>query len=154
MVDDAVTLTPAEPADAPEIRELMARVIVTSVTQDEALLRDTLDNVNGNVAWWLGQPGECVHIKATLGVRIVGVVLVKEFWNLCSLFVAPELHGQGIGRALVEAACDACRDRSPEQAIFLNAAASAIAFYRHLGFVERETARSLPAGFLAMKKPL
>ena len=154
MTREVATLTLAEPGDAAEIRELMARVIATSVTQDEALLRETLDNVNANVAWWLEHPGACVHIKATTGARLVGIVLVKEFWNLCSLFVEPELHGEGIGRALVEAACDACRDRSPKEAVFLNAATNAIAFYRRLGFIEREASRSLPAGFLAMKKTL
>jgi len=122
---DAVTLTLAQPGDAQELRELMACVIAESVTNEAALLRDTIANVNHNLDWWLAQTGECVHIKASVGGRIVGVVLVKEFWNLCSLFVDAQLQGKGIGRALVEAACDACRDRSPTNAIFLNAATNA-----------------------------
>ena len=152
MREGVALLTVAEAGDAQEVRELMAHVIRTSVTQEPGLLQATLDNVNRNVDWWLARPGECVHLKATAGGRIVAVVLVKEFWNLCSLFVDPDFQGEGIGRALVEAACVACRDRSPKNAIWLNAATNAVPFYRHLGFVERESARVLPEGFLAMEK--
>jgi GNAT superfamily N-acetyltransferase len=148
------TLAPVELSDADEICVLMTRVIATSVTQDEHLLRETVENVSSNVTWWLEQPERCVHLKAGIDGRIVGVVLVKDFWNLCSLFVAPEWHRQGLGRALVEAACEACRDRSPKEAILLNAATDAIAFYEHLGFTRREATRPLPAGFQAMQRPL
>ncbi|MRD48079.1 GNAT family N-acetyltransferase [Caenimonas koreensis DSM 17982] len=154
MTHSLVTLADAQPQDAQALRELMARVIAVSVTQDEAVLQSTIANVNRNLGWWLAHPGECVHLKAEAGGRIVGVVLVKQFWNLCSLFVEADLQGQGVGRALVEAACDACRGRSPESALFLNAATNAIPFYRHLGFVERESAQTLPAGFLPMRKSL
>ena len=150
----AVELSEVQPGDAQEVRLLMARVIRVSVTHDRELLAETIANVFQNVDAWLADPARCVHYLARIDGRIVGVVLVKEFWNLCSLFVDPALHGQGIGRALLEAACNACTGRSPKGAIFLNAAPNAIGFYRRLGFVERESARELPAGFLAMKRAL
>ncbi len=149
-----VTLTDAEPADAAAIRAFMREVIVTSVTPDPALQQDTIANVNANVERWLAAPGHCVHLKAMEGGTLVGVVLVKDFWNLCSLFVAPRLHRQGVGRALVEAAAALCQGRSPKQALYLNAATHAIAFYTRLGFVPRATAQPLPPGFLAMLRPL
>jgi len=79
---------------------------------------------------------------------------MKDFWNLCSLFVASNVQGQGIGRELVEAAAARCKGQGTERALCLNAATAAIPFYRQLGFVERRAARPLPPGFLAMHRPL
>ena len=149
-----VLLTPAAPGEAEGIRGLMARAIVTSVTADEALRRETIANVNGNVEYWLSYPERCVHLKATLLDRLVGVVLVKDFWNLCSLFVDPSVQSKGIGRSLVEAASAECKNKSPKQALFLNAAANAVGFYERLGFTPRESTQRLPPGFMAMKRSL
>lgn len=140
--------------DLDALRELMARTILTSVGGDEQVLADTIANVNANLERWRAHPQRCVHLKATAAGRVVGVVLVKDFWNLCSLFVEPARHGQGIGRALVEAAAARCAGRSPRSALLLNAAIDAIGFYRRLGFVERASAQVLPPGFLAMQRPL
>lgn len=140
--------------DASAVRDLTARTIRESVTQDHALLTATLANVNANVDYWLANPDSCVHLKATIDGGLAGVVLVKDFWNLCSLFVDPAFHGKGIGRALVEAAAAACRGKSPKGALFLNAATNAIAFYQRLGFMPRTTTQSLPPGFQAMQRPL
>ena len=148
------TLTDAKPADAAAIQAFMRQVIISSVTTDPELLRDTVANVNANVDRWLAAPERCVHLKALQGDTLVGVVLVKEFWNLCSLFVTPHLHGQGVGRALVEAAAARCQGRSPRQALYLNAATNAVAFYTRLGFVPRPSTQPLPPGFLAMQRPL
>jgi GNAT superfamily N-acetyltransferase len=132
----------------------MARTIRVSVTQENDLLASTLANVNRNVDYWLAHPEACVHLKASDGSGLIGVVLVKEHWNLCSLFVEPEHHGRGVGRALVEAAAVQCRGRSPRQALLLNAAVGAIPFYTRLGFEARATSQLLPPGFLAMHRPL
>lgn len=150
----AVTLTDATPGDADAIRALMDRVIRRDVMSDEAVLADTLANVNANVDVWLREPARCVHLVAHAGPALVGVVLVKDFWNLCSLFVDSAHQGQGVGRQLVEEAAARCRGRSERGALLLNAATRAIPFYRKLGFTERVPARPLPAGFLAMQRAL
>ncbi len=149
-----LTLADATPGDAEFIRVLMDRVIRRDVTTDEAVLADTLANVNGNVDLWLRDPARCVHLVARAGPDVVGVVLVKDFWNLCSLFVDSAHQGQGVGRQLLEAAAARCRGRSEKGALLLNAATNAIPFYRKLGFTERVPARPLPAGFAAMQRPL
>jgi len=144
----------AAPEDEGAIRALMRRVIEADVTQEPRLLQETLANVNGNVDLWLAQPARCVHLKATRDGAVVGVVLVKDFWNLCSLFVASEHQGHGIGRQLVDAAAGRCAGQSPKSALWLNAATGAIPFYQRLGFVARASTRALPPGFQAMQRPL
>lgn len=143
----------ALPADAEEIRALVARTIAHSVTRDARLLADTLANVNGNIDLWLAQPQRCVHLVARVQGAIAGVVLLKDCWNLCSLFVAPESQGGGIGSALLEAACAACAGLSPKSAVLLNAAPGAVGFYERHGFVPRDSTQALPPGFRAMSRP-
>lgn len=149
-----IRIESAQPPDADEIRVLVARTIAHSVTQDAALLADTIANVGRNIDLWLAEPRRCLHLKACTQGRIVGVVLVKDHWNLCSLFVAPESHGRGIGRALLETASAACAGRSPRSALSLNAATGAVGFYERLGFVAHDTTQVLPPGFKAMSRPV
>lgn len=142
------------PADAAAVKAFMARVIALSVTRDDRLLADLRANVEGNVDWWLAHPHDAVHLQALQDDRLVGVILVKQFWNLCSLFVEPALQGQGLGRRLVEAALARCAGLSPKQALWLNAAPGAIGFYRALGFTDRVVTKPLPPGFVAMQRTL
>jgi GNAT superfamily N-acetyltransferase len=132
-------IVPVDPKDKAEVLDLMARVICTSVTQDADLQANYIKNVAQNLEWWEANPTMACHLKGVNQQKIVGVILVKKFWNLCSLFVAPEHHRQGLGRALVMAAIEACKGKSEKQAIWLNAAPDAIPFYRTLGFVTRES---------------
>lgn len=140
------------PADAAAVKVFMARVIAHSVTRDDRLLADLRANVEANVDWWLAHPHDAVHLQALQDGRLVGVILVKQFWNLCSLFVEPGLQGQGLGRGLVEAALARCAGLSPKQALWLNAAPAAVGFYRALGFTDHVATKPLPPGFMAMQR--
>ena len=51
----------------------------------------------------------------------------------------------------IRAAIDACRGKSPKEAIWLNPSPNAVNFYRHMGFADRLTERSLPPGFKALR---
>ena len=138
----------AEREEAEPIRLLMRRVIESSV--ESSLQQEIIANVEANLALWVNGSVECVHLVAASDRSIVGVVLVKDFWNLCSLFVEKSHQGHGVGRSLVEAAALACASRSPVKALFLNAYPSAAPFYKRLGFTPRVSAQHLPPGIQAM----
>lgn len=113
--------------------------------------QELIENTTDNLHWWYTNPDQGCHLKCTLDGRIVGVILVKKFWNLCSLFVAPGYQGQGLGRALMLAAIDQCKGKSEKQAIWLNAAPNAIPFYQAMGCISRSSKQALPQGFSAMQ---
>ncbi len=141
-------LRPAALEDKEAILALMVGVIQTAIeAQHQA---ETIQNVSSNLDSWARQPEASVHLLATRGSAIIGVVLIKDFWNLCSLFVQRSEQGLGIGRRLTLAALQACKGRSPIGAVYLNAAPGAVAFYRRLGFYPRESKQKLPPGFLSM----
>jgi len=144
----------ATPTDAQGILALMEESIRTTLQGTEVVVAETIENVNSNVDYWLANPTECVHLVAESGNRIVGVVLVKDFWNLCSLFVEITQQRAGIGRALTLAAMQECKGHCPKAAIHLNSSPGAIAFYERMGFAPRESNQSLPFGFKAMSLPL
>jgi GNAT superfamily N-acetyltransferase len=138
-------------ADVPELKRFMAEVIAEQVMREEPLFSDLVANMSGNVEWWLKNQDQCVHLKCSADGRIVGVVLVKDFWNLCSLFVAPTMQGQGLGRVLVASAAEACRGKSPKGAVWLNASPNAVPFYERVGFTARVSEQPLPPGFQPMQ---
>ena len=125
----------AQPEDTAQIRSLMQRVITVSV--EPSIRAGILENVEANLALWLSRPSGCVHLVAVLRDSIVGVVLVKDFWNLCSLFVDQASQRAGIGASLIQAAIAQCKGRSPRNCLLLNAYPSAVGFYERLGFTLR-----------------
>lgn len=145
-------LRPACPEDRAAILVLMIHVVTVSIAP--AYRAETIKNVTQNLETWCHAPEQCVHVVAENEGEIVGVLLVKAFWNLCSLFVTPEWQRTGIGRQLVLSAIRACRGKSPRQTIYLNAAASAVSFYKALGFISSESSQQLPPGFQAMQLAL
>ena len=142
-------LRAARPEDRTAILALMIRVITISIAP--AHRAETIANVTQNLEIWCRAPEQGVHVVAESSDAVVGVILVKAYWNLCSLFVAPEWQRSGIGRKLVLLAIQECLGKSPRQAIYLNAAAGAVSFYEALGFTSRESSQQLPPGFQAMQ---
>jgi GNAT superfamily N-acetyltransferase len=68
-------------------------------------------------------------------------VLVKNFWNLCSLFVEPSYHRRGVGRSLIQEAVKQCAARNEWPYLRVNAAPNAVQFYSAIGFTKVEDAR-------------
>ncbi|HWW99535.1 GNAT family N-acetyltransferase [Collimonas sp.] len=148
MIDAIQTV---EAHDLEQLRQFTEQIIVAEkVADDPAVQAELIHNVHQNFDWWLANREHCCHLKYTRDGRIVAVVLVKNFWNLCSLFVTPELQRQGIGRALILAAVQHCRALGDRSSIRLNSAPNAVPFYAALGFQPAESTRTLPPGFRAM----
>jgi GNAT superfamily N-acetyltransferase len=120
--------------DERAVEQLMIKVIETSVRADEVEKAAFIANVQKNLRLAINGPLECVHLKCVIDQTIVGVVLVRQFWNLCSLFVAPQFQGTGIGRALIDEAIKQCAMKSGVPYIRVNAAANAVGFYEAMGF--------------------
>ncbi|WP_027803768.1 GNAT family N-acetyltransferase [Paraburkholderia dilworthii] len=114
--------------------QLMINVINTSVRADDAEKTAFIANVQKNLRLAINSPTECVHLKCVINQAIVGVVLVRKFGNLCSLFVDPQVHGMGIGRALLNEAIKQCAMKSDVPYVRVNAAANAVGFYEVMGF--------------------
>ena len=124
-----------EPHEAPQVAAFIERVIGASVDGSEDEKKAILVHIHAKLGFWLQHPEAIVHLKVRADEALVGVVMVRAFWNLCHLFVAPEFQGQGVGRALVTAAVAACQGKSPRQYLQLNSTRNAAGFYERLGFV-------------------
>lgn len=145
-----LNITEAIPEDMEQLSLLTQRVIGITFAVQQALGEEMTVNALANLRWWKANPDKCCHLKAEKDGRLAGTILIKNFWNMCSLFVEPGFQRQGIGRALVMAAADKCRSREGIPALRLNAAPDAVSFYARLGFTGSVPTRPLPPGFQAM----
>ncbi len=128
-------ILPVEAPEAPAIADFIERTIALSVDATDLEKESFVRNVRSNLEAWQQHPVGALHLKAVDGDgALAGVVMVKQYWNLCHLFVEPRFQGQGIGKGLMQAAIDGCRGRSPRQCLRLNASRNAVGFYRHMGF--------------------
>ncbi|MEE4299611.1 MAG: GNAT family N-acetyltransferase [Pseudomonadales bacterium] len=108
-------------ADAEALRAIRTRVFV----EEQAVPREIE---------WDGQDEGAVHLVAEdHRGDVVGTARLLPSGQIGRMAVLPERRGFGIGRALLEAAVDAARDRG-EREVFLNAQAHALGFYEDAGF--------------------
>ncbi len=100
---------------------------------------------------WELDRSESVHLKYVLDGKVVGVALVKDFWNLSTLFVAPAHHRQGIGRALIAAVVRECKPRSSKPVLKVNSSTVAVTFYLSLGFRQMGPGLDRPGGCVPLE---
>lgn len=146
-----VMIRTVQDADLDEIRNLIAAAVqenVASSQEDAAFLMDDIDT---SLTWWLGNKELALHLNWVQDDSIVGVILIKKYWNLTNLFVHPSHQGQGIGRALVLAGLEACRNRSPKGKLQVNSSANAVSFYTRLGFEQTGPGIDRPGGCVPLE---
>jgi GNAT superfamily N-acetyltransferase len=141
-----MTASDVAQSDLPEVSSLIASSIRHSVVQAEADARFLIDDVARCLDAWAKEPGQSIHLKYTLDQAIGGIILVKKYWNLQLLFVAPAYQRRGIGRALVDAVLPECRAKSPKGKLMVNSSTYAVPFYSSLGFSQTGPGPDRPGG--------
>ena len=137
--------------DLPEIHRLISVAIRASVASDAVEEQALLSEIDKILAWWTQHQDKCIHIKYLIDEVIVGMALVKDFWNLACVFVAPEHQRRGIGKLLVEEILARCKTCSLCTHAKVNSSTNAVAFYESLGFVRSGPARDLPGGCVPLR---
>ena len=133
-------------SDIGEIRDLIAAAVRQSVVSSEDEAKVLIEDIYGGLDWWLSNKADACHLKYVLEGKIVGMILIANFWNLCSMFVHPSFYKHGIGRSLFEAALPICREKGEAKKITLNSSTFASGFYKAIGFVQTGSSRDLPGG--------
>ncbi|MCW8329908.1 GNAT family N-acetyltransferase [Photobacterium sp. SDRW27] len=132
--------------DIPEITVLIEEAIKTCIDVTNHEANELVSQCVSNMHWWRNNANDTVHLVYRTDDRIVGVVLIKEYWNLVSLFVAPDHHARGIGKQLVLEALSQCRGKSPKGIVKLCSSTHAQDFYRTIGFHQVGEPKALPGG--------
>ena len=136
----------AEEKDIPEITVLIEQAIKTCIDVTEKQAGDLVARCIENIGWWQRHPAHAIHYVYRVDDRVAGVVLVKEYWNLVSLFVDPDYQARGIGRQLVLKALELCCDKSPKGMVSLCSSTHAKGFYQAIGFRQTGEPKHLPGG--------
>ncbi|MCQ1058680.1 GNAT family N-acetyltransferase [Photobacterium sp. DNB23_23_1] len=132
--------------DTADIIAVIGLAIRTCIDEPADIQDGIIASCADSVLWWRRYPDSSVHYVYRIDGNIVGTILVKEYWNLSNLFVDPRFHHQGIARQLITKALEVCKERSPKQAVHLNASEYAVNFYQKLGFVPNGEPKDLPGG--------
>ena len=100
------------------------------------------------------QDATAVHLAAFAGERLVGVASVfpdpdpdtgEPAWRLRGMAVDPEVHGSGVGTALLAAVLDAAR-AGGAKLLWCNARVAAIRFYERAGLTATGDVFHIPNG--------
>lgn len=149
-----MSIAPVVSADLPEIRTVVEAAIRERVVHSEQDVQSLVSDIDAVLRRWELDRSESVHLKYVLERTIVGVALVKRFWNSSILFVAPAHQRQGIGRALIEAVIRECRLRSSSPALKVNSSTVAVPFYLSLGFRQTGPGLDRPGGCVPLEYAL
>ena len=140
-----------EDADLDEVAAMIARSIRVSVaaTAEEAdfLIPDVYESLSD----WKKDKTNTIHLLHETDERIDGVILVKNHWNLCDLFVDPKTQRRGIGRALLNEVLPACAENSPKGKLMVNSSTVGLKFYKALGFMQTGPGIERPGGCVPLE---
>ena len=147
MIEDA------RDEDLESIRQVVAETVAACIDVADDVLPVLLKDILSGLDWWRENKQSSVLLKYTLDGGIVGMVMVKNYWNVSDLFVLPTFHRRGIGRALMGEALRRCEGKTDRVELKLNSSNHAVEFYRSLGFVPSGEPRDLPGGCVPLSKP-
>jgi GNAT superfamily N-acetyltransferase len=146
-----MTISSVATADLPNVRTLIATTIRQSVAHCEADAEFLISDVDQILERWREDSADSLHLKYGLSDEIVGVALVRNYWNLSTLFVSPTRQRVGIGSLLLAEMLSACREKSPRQKLQVNSSAIAVPFYESQGFRQTGPGIDRPGGCVPME---
>ncbi len=146
-------IAPAEPADAGQILTLQRACWLQEQQANPGVripaLHETLDDVRGWLAEW-------TVLTVHRGERLVGAARARaegELWDVGRLMVAPDLQGQGLGRALLEAIEAAAPPDATTLVLFTGAGSvDNLRFYRRAGYRVRGEEPDVPGAVRLSKR--
>jgi GNAT superfamily N-acetyltransferase len=139
------------PSDLLAIQRLIAASVRDSVAESEEDALFLIGDIQEGLDAWASDPRDMLHMKCERDGALVGVVLVKKFWNLSILFVAPEQQRRGVATELMNAVLAECRDRSPRGKLMVNSSTVGVSFYKALGFRQTGPGLERPGGCVPLE---
>lgn len=139
-------ITELEAKDLKALSELIVVTIESCIDTDSKSVQMLIADSISSSEWWLQNKDKGVHLVYKLDNEILGTVLIKEFWNMASLFVSPSAQGRGIATDLVKAALKVCESKTPIDKVRLNSSSYASGFYQKFGFVSAGEPKDRPGG--------
>ncbi len=136
----------AKETDLDEIRKIVSSAIRQCVTDSNEHYEFLYTNVCSSLDEWIENKDKSLFLVCEDGDSVLGVALVKEYWNFAVLFVDPEQHRSGVGRDLVASVINSCKHRSPKGCLRLNSSNHAAPFYKEMGFKQTGSAIDRPGG--------
>ena len=151
MIKNMRNIRPAKEADLDKVRQIISSALSQCVTDSVEHYELLYSDVCCILDWWSENKDKALLLVCEQGDSILGMALVKEFWNFAALFVDPRQHRLGIGRDLVTDVITICKNQSPKGYLMLNSSNYAAAFYREMGFVQTRDAIDRPGGCVPFK---
>ncbi len=138
-------------ADLDKIHKVVSDAIRQCVTDSDEHHKNICADVRECLDWWVENKENGLLFVCEDDESLLGVALVKEFWNFAALFVDPQHHRSGIGRKLVDGVIDVCKQKSPKGYLRVNSSNYAADFYRKMGFEQIADAIDRPGGCVPLK---
>jgi len=128
----------------------LSALITTTVKECIEASNETLeliieDSILCSQRWLYGEL-DGIHLVYKHDDKVVGIILIIDFWNMASLFVLPNFHGKGIATELVNEALILCKSKSTKGFVKLNSSSFASSFYKNYGFMLNGEPKELPGG--------
>jgi GNAT superfamily N-acetyltransferase len=144
-------IDPIIESDLPIVRRVISASVRHSVAETEDQARFLLAEIDEALARWQAEPTQGIHLLASIDGTAAGVILVRRFWNLSTLFVDPAFHRRGVGTALLQAVLPQCRLESPKQKLMVNSSTFGVPFYTAMGFVRTGPGIDRPGGCVPLE---
>ena len=143
----------------PHVRHLLQETISACIDAEPEAQSRIIDHSLTSSAHWLAAGGEGVHLafidpNHNSENHVIGMILVKDYWNLVNLYVSPDAQCQGIASALIATAIERCRRHATHEKLRLNSSYFAAGFYQKMGFKQCGEERPAPGGCIPFEYDL